>query len=361
MKKLLLIPALMLGTMAIAQDYNYELTPVVGYNIAEGNLDIDNQTLVGLEAQYNGLESILSPELSVLYTNAEYDNTNISTNIYRIALNGVYEYKKLGFMIPLAKVGIGYETLNVHLNENRESAFFDAGVGAKIPFTDNIAMKLEAIYMLKPNHANMDSNLALLAGLNYAFGAKAQPEPVAAPAPVPVDGDDDNDGVKNSMDKCPTTDVGVKVDADGCKIDGDDDNDGVKNSIDKCPDSPANAAVNADGCPIIVNLHINFENDSYKIDSASDANVQKFADFLNMYKNYSAKIVGYTDSRASAKHNQKLSQNRANAVKALLVKKGVSADKVSVSGMGEANPIADNSTKEGRAENRRIEAELIKN
>ena len=88
--------------------------------------------------------------------------------------------------------------------------------------------------------------------------------------------------------------------------------------------------------------------------------LQKYADFLTKYSAYSANIVGYTDSRGSEAYNQKLSQKRANAVKDMLLEKGVPADRLSSEGKGEANPIADNATSEGRAENRRIEAELIK-
>ena len=366
MKKLLLIPALMFGSMALATDYNYELTPVIGYNIPEGNLDIDDQTLVGFEAQYNGFNSIIKPELSALYTKTDYNYAGATddTSIYRVALNGVYEFEKLGFLIPLAKAGIGYEAVSDRIADMKDSPFLDAAVGAKIPFSDTIALKLEALYMFKTNHANWDSNLALLAGLNLAFGPKAEvaPEPTPEPIVVPVvDRDDDNDGVKNSIDKCPTTKAGVKVDSKGCKIDGDDDHDGVKNSIDECPTSPAGATVNAKGCPVIINLNMNFDKNSYSINADDDVRIQMFADFLNMYNNYSAKIIGYTSDTASDAYNQKLSENRANAVKESLIQKGIDANRIAASGMGKLNPIADNSTFEGRAKNRRIEAELSKN
>ncbi len=386
MKKLLLIPALLFGTAAIAQEYNYEITPVVGYNIAEGNLNLDNQTLYGAELQYNGFDSLLKPELSVLYTDADYENSLGSTDIYRIALNGVYEYDAMGMIKPLAKIGVGYETIDKHLADNKDSMFLNAGVGAKIPFTDAVALKLEAVYMLKNNHARMDSNLALLAGINFAFGPKAQE--VAA---KPVDGDDDNDGILNSIDKCPNTPAGTEVDAAGCKIDKDDDNDGVLNSRDRCPNTPAGAKVDgagckidsdddrdgvlnskdrcpntpagnivdSDGCTKKVNLHINFETASYSIDEASKSNVKKFADFLKARTNFNAKIVGHTDNVGSKASNQALSENRANAVKELIVQYGVEADRIEAVGMGESNPTALNDTDEGRAQNRRIEAELL--
>jgi OOP family OmpA-OmpF porin len=371
MKKLLLIPAL-LGTMAVASDYNYEVTPLIGYNIAEGNLNLDNEIITGLEVQLNDIDCILKPELSLLHSGGVKSEdilpTN-KTNVTRVALNGVYEYTQAGSVIPFAKAGIGYEHMNRHFAENTDGAFVDAGAGVKIPFADNLALKLETIYMLKYNteRANGnnwgDSNLAVLAGLNYSFGKKAQPEPTPEPTPEPVDGDDDNDGVLNSVDKCPTTPTGKEVDANGCcvVVDGDDDNDGVLNSVDQCPNSPKGALVNEAGCPVLVNLHVNFEFNSYKVDAMSHSNIQNFADFLVMYPEYSAKIIGHTDSTGAEAYNKVLSQNRANAVKNLLVEKGANADKVSSSGMGETSPVADNSTKEGRAQNRRIEAELIKN
>ncbi|EDZ63206.1 protein containing OmpA/MotB C-terminal domain [Sulfurimonas gotlandica GD1] len=406
MKKLLLIPALLLGNVAIATDYNFEITPLIGYNVAEGNIDLDNYATFGAEIQYNGLNSIIKPELSVLYSKANYSTntlpSNADTDVWRVALNGVYEYKKIGSVIPLAKAGIGYETMDggsyTGQTGNADSVFLDTGVGAKIPFNDMIALKLEALYMLKYNDNRYDNNLAVLAGLNIAFGEKAQKaapvkeEPAPVVAAVVVDGDDDKDGVLNSVDKCPataagktvndegcfidgdddndgvlnsvdaclTTAVGKTVDAKGCEIDGDDDKDGVLNSKDICPNTPIGDAVNSDGCPAKITLHVKFENNSDVVNTSSYDIIEKYADFLNNYSSYSAKIIGYTDSKGSANYNQKLSEKRANAIKSMLLEKGVPADRLSSVGMGESNPVADNSTKEGRAQNRRIEAELTK-
>lgn len=367
MKKLLLIPALLLSSSLMAQDYQYEITPVIGYNIAEGNLDLDDQFLVGAEFQYNGCDALLKPELSILYSDTDYENSTVSTDIYRIALNGVHEYDQIGTITPLTKIGVGYETIDRHLFENKDSIFFDLGVGAKIPFTDNIALKLEAVYMLKNNDNRWDNNLAMLAGINFAFGPKAQervvePEPAPEPEPIPeaqpVDGDDDNDGVLNSVDKCPTTPAGTKVDADGCKIDGDDDNDGVLNSVDLCPTTPAGDVVDSDGCTKIVNLHINFENNSYSVDDASRVRVEKFANFLLARPEFNAEIIGHTNSIGRESANQTLSENRANAVRDMIISYGVSAERVTAVGKGESEPVASNGTPEGLAQNRRIEAKL---
>ena len=69
--------------------------------------------------------------------------------------------------------------------------------------------------------------------------------------------------------------------------------------------------------------------------------------------------VGHTDSIGSDAYNQKLSVQRAEAVKAYLVSKGIEKNRVYTEGKGEKQPVADNKTKEGQAKNRRVEIEVV--
>jgi OmpA-OmpF porin, OOP family len=380
MKKLLLVSALV-SSVLLAEQKPYEISGLVGYDLTEGNIGIksNGHYLGALELQFNSPDSKISPEFSVLYSpKAKYEGGGDSA-ITRGAFNGVYTFDAMDALTPFAKAGVGIENVNDEISGNQDGFFVDAGAGVKYAFNDSLALKAEAIYLAKLAHqnaGNFDSNLIALVGLTYAFGESAQKEapapvkeaPVEEPkeeavavvaAPVVVDGDDDQDGVLNSKDECPNTLAGVTVDAQGCDIDTD--KDGVVNADDICPNTPLGAQVNSDGCPKAVKLAINFENNSAAIKEDSNAKLDTYAKFLTTYTNYDAKIVGYTDSRGSAAYNQKLSERRAAAVVEALKARGVDAKQLSSSGMGEENPVADNSTAEGRAQNRRIEAELTRN
>lgn len=104
-----------------------------------------------------------------------------------------------------------------------------------------------------------------------------------------------------------------------------------------------------------------FDTGSAKIKAESfailDANV---AQLKKNKKDVKVLIVGYTDNVGKPANNQKLSEARAKSVQDYMVSKGIKADHISSKGMGDANPIADNKTKEGKAKNRRIEMETVK-
>ena len=70
-------------------------------------------------------------------------------------------------------------------------------------------------------------------------------------------------------------------------------------------------------------------------------------------------VTGHTDSTGSQAYNEKLSVRRAEAVKAYLVGKGMEANRIYTEGKGERQPVADNKTAQGRAQNRRVEVEVV--
>jgi len=371
MKKLLLLPALLFASATMANEYKYEITPLIGYNIAEGNLALDNYAVFGAEIQYNDVDFVLKPELSIFYSNADYDNgSDNDTDIIRVALNGVYEFSKIGSVIPLAKVGLGYENMSdsyLSTTGNKANcAFIDAGVGAKIPFNDAIALKFEAIYMNKYNDARFDSNLMVTAGINIAFGGFGQKQTTFEKPVVEDTKIDEKKALEEEKARKQAEEKALR-EAEAEKkaaallaiANGDDDKDGVRNADDKCKSTVSGDAVDENGCAREINLNINFENGSSSIDEASKVRIMKIVDFLKENVNYKMNIVGYTDNTGNTSLNKKLSQDRAESVKMLIIKHGIDASRLDAIGKGDKNPIADNSTQDGRAKNRRIEAELF--
>lgn len=184
------------------------------------------------------------------------------------------------------------------------------------------------------------------------------------PAGVKVDAsgcpmDMDADGVADYKDKCADTPKGCKVDDSGCQMDAD--MDGVCDGLDKCPNTPASIEVDASGCPKVkpieekLTLNIQYKPGSAEIDEPNMKILDEFASRLMVYKDAKIEVGGYTDATGTASANQKLSQKRAEKVKEYLVKKGISADRITAVGYGATGFIADNETAEGRQKNRRVE------
>ena len=139
--------------------------------------------------------------------------------------------------------------------------------------------------------------------------------------------------------------------------DVDSDGDGVMDTLDRCPNTPAGTKVNAQGCPeLLLSLTgINFKFDSAAIESNSSDILDRAVASLKETKDVAVRIEGHCDSTGGETYNQMLSERRANAVKAYLVEHGVSAERLTVVGRGESTPVASNDNEEGRFQNRRVE------
>jgi len=103
----------------------------------------------------------------------------------------------------------------------------------------------------------------------------------------------------------------------------------------------------------------NFDFNSAKLRHGADSQLNEVADFAATYQDAKLDVTGHTDSTGPEAYNQKLSERRAESVKAYLVNKGVAADRIVTQGLGESQPVADNKTRAGRAENRRVEVRSV--
>lgn len=94
------------------------------------------------------------------------------------------------------------------------------------------------------------------------------------------------------------------------------------------------------------------------LNSKGQKAVADLATFMRNYPDRRVMIVGYTDSTGSAGLNARLSQSRAEAVRHALVAQGIDASRIEATGRGPTNPVASNSTKSGRQQNRRVEVAI---
>ena len=182
--------------------------------------------------------------------------------------------------------------------------------------------------------------------------------------------DSDGDGVWDHLDQCPDTPKGVKVDEKGCPIPKpkpkptpaaaplDSDGDGVYDDKDQCPNTPAGAQVDERGCWVIRTVKFDF--DKYNIKEQYYPRLNKVVGVLKNIPTLRVEIAGHTDNMGTAKYNHTLSEKRAQAVKAYLVSKGISANRLTTVGYGLTKSVASNATEEGRAKNRRVELTPIK-
>ncbi|MGA6098993.1 OmpA family protein [Stutzerimonas marianensis] len=111
--------------------------------------------------------------------------------------------------------------------------------------------------------------------------------------------------------------------------------------------------------PVRVELDVKFDFDRAEVKQDSMDDIRDLADFMKQYGQTTTVVEGHTDSVGTDAYNQRLSERRANAVRDVLVNQyGLDGSRVDSVGYGESRPVADNSTEEGRAINRRVEAEV---
>jgi outer membrane protein OmpA-like peptidoglycan-associated protein len=114
-----------------------------------------------------------------------------------------------------------------------------------------------------------------------------------------------------------------------------------------------------EGLLITFDSGILFAFDSDVVQGAARQNLTSLASSLRDYPETEVLIVGHTDNVGSAQYNQGLSQRRAAAARNFLISQGIRTDRIRTTGMGMNEPVADNSTEAGRAQNRRVEVAIF--
>ena len=182
--------------------------------------------------------------------------------------------------------------------------------------------------------------------------------------------DSDGDGVADYLDQCPATPYEVEVDRYGCPLD--DDLDGVPDHLDQCPGTLPGVQVDEEGCELVINLtpeatpnqlvlssETSFEFNSAKLKESAYPKLDTLLTQMTEFPTSRWKIVGYADNVGPEDGNIKKSQSCAESVLDYFVSKGIQESRFEVIGMGSKDPVGDNSTPEGRTQNRRVEIKRI--
>ncbi len=303
-----------------------------GFNSSdvEGTPSASRETAatVGIEQGYNWqMGSFLVGGDFFADFNQKKDRTNVSS---RLGSNAFGLDLKLGMPVaqgqglPYVKLGWARVTGTgtfVPAGTFQKEDGVHWGIGYEHKLTPSWSIATELTGYEVDNAGSEFDNKNLTIGLNYYFGHVAAPVPAPAPkvvAPPPA----------------------------------------PKPVAKPVPQPKESWKVMLEEKPVTIE-GANFEFDSAKLRPSAQQRLKEVVNFAGNYKDSRLDVSGHTDSIGSDAYNQKLSEKRAAAVKQFLVEHGVASGRIDTVGYGEAKPIADNKTAEGRAQNRRVEIRSV--
>ena len=259
-------------------------------------------------------------------------------------LTAQYHFNPLGRMRPYVGAGLGYAQFSGERPAGLSlgSSWGPAAVaGIDLGVTQRFFVNLSARWVNVESKVKLNGNrvgdvaldpMIYSLNLGYRFGATAAPAVVAIAAIA---------AIAPAVVAKPL----APLDSDG---------DGVIDPNDLCPDTPRGTRVGPQGCPCDLTLKLNFAFDSSALTDSDKAQLDAAVAELKRLNWTSGVIEGHTDSIGSDAYNQKLSERRAATVREYLIAQGIAESRMAPTGFGESQPVADNKTAAGRAENRRV-------
>ncbi len=275
-------------------------------------------------------------------------------------------------------------------NKSLKTGFIPVGTGVKFRLSEGLALNLGYdLYIFNDGNLYTPARYSAIqskmgfgyGGLEYTFGgSRAKALVWNNPVSVLYDELKNNDSLEHVIADLRQNQTTTQSQV--TKLNQDTDGDGVSDAFDKCPNTTPGTKVDGSGCDlpkpeIIRNTtvqrivetdiqivreavrNLTFNTGKATIVETSFPYLDRLATLLNQKQNESLSLKGYTDNVGAKAANLQLSIDRAQAVKDYLVSKGVSSDRITAKGYGQARPIASNKTSRGRAKNRRVEFSLF--
>lgn len=311
------------------------INPAVGIIDWDGETNLDNETYwqlgaevrmtdqLGMEVKYGASSSVDFDDGSP--GDVDFSNFGVDMLYYlgRFGANSAWE--------PYLAAGVGHGEYDVSGGDRNEQTFGNAGFGVRYHMSDKWSLRADARALNSFDEEETHGVYTL--GISYALGETA-PAAAAEPAPAPA--------------------PAAPVDSDG---------DGVPDDRDRCPDTPSNRRVDQYGCEYVlertetIRMEVLFGFDSAEVRDQYMSEVERVAEFLQQYGGADADIEGHADSVGTDSYNKELSQERANAIRQVLIDRfNIDPSRLTAVGYGEEKPIASNETEEGRHQNRRVVA-----
>lgn len=392
--------------------FNFKKTPVT-----------DNASELAIQGglqYFKGITKHLDLMMNLDFTSLKYPFYTSSKigiakkNEMYTALDASLNYKLLtdeNKLVPYISAGLGIASIN----NSYYTAYAPVGVGIQIKAKQGSFINILSTYRAEASaltkiHYNHSISYSLPLKLRERRPVMIPPAPVVADndddgvvgseddcpnasglskyhgCPVP---DTDTDGINDENDKCPTAEGLVKykgcpipdVDKDGINDEADQcpdakglsryegcpipdtDKDGVNDEEDKCPSIPGIMGNNgcADLQPLMneISSQLKFESGKVNLSKRIYIGVDSLVVLMQNNANLTLIITGHTDNTGTLKINEKLSLQRAMVVSNYLIKKGIDKKRISQKGFADTRPIADNKTLKGRAQNRRVDIEVV--
>jgi OmpA-OmpF porin, OOP family len=352
----LIAASIVAGTAMAADVYDdtgaWYVIPEVQYDILDHRRHAGNQGLLSLGLGDN-IAPNLALEASVSYGSFALKGVDARDKLKTGMVDVLYKFLPDSTVRPFLLAGVGAVGDKV-ASFNEQSAFaLEAGGGILFGLGDQtgstrVHLRTDVRYRKEliqgsPFVPNNPGDVILGLGLQLSFGAPvAPPPPVPKAAPVVIE----------EPPPPPPPPPPEPLDSDG---------DGVPDSIDRCPNTPKGDKVDAYGCTIKDEIRlpgVTFAVNSAELTPESDEVLAYAVATLKHYPEFVVEVDGHTDSTGSDKLNLALSQRRAESVEHYLQSHGVT-NTLTARGFGKTRPIEDNKTAEGRLANRRVTLRIL--
>jgi len=320
-----------LSTPAIAQIRSgaFSLSPFVGGFWFEGGEDLEHKPVYGLRLGQDFTKN-WGAELVFDYVSTQYKPTNLNTNVYNYRIEGLYHFMPESKLVPFLAAGLGGMSINYIGDKDNQTRFVaDFGVGVKYFLNDWLALRGDVRDVLA--FGSVYNNLEYTVGLMFYFGgaktsvapvAKYEPKPEAKPEPKP----EPRPTPPPPPPPVPIVEEKVVILAAEPKVE--------EKVVAAVSETKAEEKV-----VILAFEDVHFDFDKSTLKPEAQTILKRNIQLLKENPKAKIRIAGYTSASGTEAYNQKLSERRANAVKAYLINEGLIApDRLSIIGYGETRP-----------------------